>query len=61
MPDNLTDNLVKTQLSMRQFIESVLAPLDVELKSGATAPAQLQEQVRKASRAAGFFYRTQPV
>jgi len=61
MPDNLPDNLVKTQLSMRQFIESVLAPLDVELKSGATAPAQLQEQVRKASRAAGFFYRTQPV
>ena len=61
MPDNLPEALETTRLSMQRFIDTVLVPLDGKLETTTKIPLEIQEQVRQASRAAGFFYRTQPL
>jgi acyl-CoA dehydrogenase len=61
MPDNLPEALETTRLSMQRFIDTVLVPLDGQLETTTKIPLEIQEQVRQASRAAGFFYRTQPL
>lgn len=61
MPDNLPEALEATRSSMQQFIDNVLMPLDGQLETATKIPSEIQEQVRQASRAAGFFYRTQPL
>lgn len=61
MPDNLPEALETTRLSMQRFIDTVLVPLDGQLEATTKIPLEIQEQVRQASRAAGFFYRTQPL
>jgi acyl-CoA dehydrogenase len=61
MPDNLPEALETTRLNMQRFIDTVLVPLDGQLETTTKIPLEIQEQVRQASRAAGFFYRTQPL
>jgi acyl-CoA dehydrogenase len=61
MPDNLPEALQQTRAAMQHFIETVLMPLDAQCRAGAPVPPALQEEVRLASRAAGFFGRTQPL
>jgi len=61
MPDNLPEALETTRLNMQRFIDTVLVPLDGQLETTTKMPLEIQEQVRQASRAAGFFYRTQPL
>lgn len=56
MPDQLPEELVQTRESARKFLADVILPLE---KSD-SAPAAIQDQVRKASQKAGFYYKTQP-
>lgn len=60
MPDNLPEALQQTRAAMQHFIATVLMPLHARCVAGAPVPLLLQEEVRLASRAAGFFGRTQP-
>jgi alkylation response protein AidB-like acyl-CoA dehydrogenase len=60
MPDQLSESLVEVRTQMTGFIETVLQPLEQQRQSSEIAVASLQEQVRLASRNAGFFFRTQP-
>ena len=55
MPDNLPEALETTRLNMQRFIDTVLVPLDGQLETTTKIPLEIQEQVRQASRAAGFF------
>jgi acyl-CoA dehydrogenase len=60
MPDQLSESLVNVRTQMFGFIETVLQPLEQQRQTSEVALASLQEQVRLASRTAGFFFRTQP-
>ncbi len=56
MPDQLPEELVRTRESARKFLADVILPLE----QSDDAPALIQDQVRKASQKAGFYYKTQP-
>ena len=56
MPDQLPEELVRTRVSARKFLADVILPLE----QSDDAPASIQDQVRKASQKAGFYYKTQP-
>ena len=56
MPDQLPEELVRTRESARKFLAEVILPLE----QSDDAPALIQDQVRKASQKAGFYYKTQP-
>ncbi len=56
MPDQLPEELVRTLESARKFLAEVILPLE----QSDDAPALIQNQVRKASQKAGFYYKTQP-
>ncbi len=55
MPDQLPEELVRTRESARKFLADVILPLE----QSDDAPALIQDQVRKASQKAGFYYKTQ--
>ena len=56
MSDQLPEELVRTRESARKFLAEVILPLE----QSDDAPALIQDQVRKASQKAGFYYKTQP-
>ena len=56
MPDQLPEELVRTRESARKFLAEVILPLE----QSDDAPALIQDQLRKASQKAGFYYKTQP-
>ncbi|MBQ76605.1 MAG: hypothetical protein CMQ20_16490 [Gammaproteobacteria bacterium] len=60
MPDNLPESLVAIRNDANHFINEVLRPLERDLEGSEGVPQAVQEQVRQASREAGFFYKTQP-
>ena len=53
MPDNLPEDIRAVRSEAEQFINDVLQPLDKDA-------ADAGDKVRAASRAAGFFFKTQP-
>ena len=54
MPENLPPDILTSVDKALQFIDSVLVPL------GGVVNAENIESVVEASRATGFFYKTQP-
>jgi acyl-CoA dehydrogenase len=60
VPDQLSESLVDVRTKMFGFIETVLQPLEQQRLVGDINLASLHDQVRSASRIAGFFFRTQP-
>ncbi len=54
MPDNLPESVLSAKQAAEEFIHTVIAPLGDDHSPAATA------KVREASKAAGFFYKTQP-
>jgi acyl-CoA dehydrogenase len=61
MPDQLSQALTQVRAQMQEFIETVLLPLEQQRQTGDITLSSLHEQVRTASRSAGFFFRTQPL
>ncbi len=61
MPDNLPEHLQKTRKKALEFIRRDLEPLERTLDEHEPVPEEIQARVRDASRAAGFFTKTQPV
>lgn len=60
MPDQLPDDIQASVTRLQQFIEETLVPLEADLDVTGPVPAGVLAEVREASKAAGFFARTQP-
>ncbi len=60
MPDSLTAEQQAIRSRMEAFIRETLLPLEAALAADGPLPRQVQDKVRLASRAAGFFAKTQP-
>lgn len=60
MPEHLPRHVTDAVEALRQFIENELVPLEAALESDRPVPPDMLAKAREASRAAGFFYKTQP-
>lgn len=61
MPENLPDHVAESRAEAARFVEEVVKPGTLALRSFDDVPSRLLGEVREASRRAGFFYKTQPV
>ncbi|MCH7742990.1 MAG: acyl-CoA/acyl-ACP dehydrogenase, partial [Proteobacteria bacterium] len=60
MPDHLPESLVAIREDAQHFVDKVLLPLAKDIENQDSVPQGIQEKVRQASKAAGFYYKTQP-
>lgn len=60
MPDSLPADLEATRQEMRRLIDTILLPLEAEIREETAVPGEIQAKVRQASQQSGFFYKTQP-
>ncbi|MCB1693668.1 MAG: acyl-CoA dehydrogenase family protein [Pseudomonadales bacterium] len=60
MPDNLPQEIDRLRTRMQSFIEEVLVPAEAGVDPSAPIPTEVQQSVREASKAHGFFFMTQP-
>ncbi|MCZ6503763.1 MAG: acyl-CoA/acyl-ACP dehydrogenase [Gammaproteobacteria bacterium] len=60
MPDNLPESLIAIREDAQQFVDEVLVPLAKDIDNEDPVPQAIQEKVLRASKDAGFFYKTQP-
>ena len=59
MPDQLSDALWAVKEAASEFLQKEIAPRTVQLREGASE-TKLAAEIRAASKAAGFFTKTQP-
>ena len=59
MPDQLSDALWAVKETASEFLQKEIAPRTVQLREGASE-TKLAAEIRAASKAAGFFTKTQP-
>lgn len=59
MPEQLSENLLAVKNMAHRFVAEQIVPRGERLKQGETLAA-LGAEVRESSKAAGFFYKTQP-
>lgn len=59
MPDQLSDALWAVKETASEFLQKEIAPRTVQLREGASEK-KLAAEIRAASKAAGFFTKTQP-
>ncbi len=60
MPENLPEELIACRDEAEKFLDEVVKPRTESISDLDDVPAMLFEEVRQASKQAGFFYKTQP-
>lgn len=60
MPENLPDNIAGVRTEMAAFIETHIAPHSLDIAPNEQQRQKLYDDIREASKKAGFFYKTQP-
>ena len=60
MPENLPEELLTCRDDAERFLDEVVKPRTESITDLDDVPAALFEEVRQASKQAGFFYKTQP-
>ncbi len=60
MPENLPDNIASVRTEMTNFIKTYIAPYSMDIALDEELRETHRDNIRAASKKAGFFYKTQP-